>query len=114
MRAWADYQTNRASVHYEHICPVEVLYKALLNARASSIKVSREIVHGILSEAEVVILSKQEARLLDGSKSKHYQVGGHSSTGLGLRKIGTAEERLEAIGARVEPCTSRNRISIAR
>jgi hypothetical protein len=110
-RAWVQYQKEPEKVMYEHIWPVEGTFKELLDAKAAAGVVSIEAIHEILKKTEVVILSEEEATLLNGSASNTYMFGGQMRKGLGLRETGTATERLAAARAQIEPNTEGNSIS---
>jgi hypothetical protein len=53
-------------VHFEHIVPVGVIYNKLINLKNPTIENIKEV----MSECEVVILSKEESTVLDGSPKK--------------------------------------------
>jgi hypothetical protein len=72
--------------------------------------VSIEVIHEIVTKAEIVILAEEEATLLNGSASKIYSFNGQMRKGLGLRETGTAKERLAAVRAQIEPTTEENSI----
>ena len=111
-RAWDQYQKEPEKVMYEHIWPIESIFNELLKAKAAANVVTIEIIHEIMSKTEVVILSEDEATLLNGSPNKNYDFGGQMRKGLGLRETGTAKERLAAVRAQIEPTTEGNRISV--
>jgi hypothetical protein len=112
-RAWIQYQTAPEKVMYEHIWPIEATFNELLSLKKSSQEVSIEKIHEILKKTEVVILSVDEATLLNGSASKNYNFGGQMRKGLGLRETGTAPERLAEVRAQIEPTTESNCISVS-
>jgi hypothetical protein len=109
-RAWIQYQTEPEKVMYEHICPIEATFGELLALKRNSSVVSVEEIHEIMKKTEVVILSEDEATLLNGSANKNYNFGGQMRKGLGLRETGTAAERLAAVRAQIEPATEANSI----
>ena len=97
---------------YEHIWPIESIFNELLKARAAANIVSIETIHEIMKKTEVVILSKEESTLLNGSANKNYSFSGQMRKGLDLRETGTAKERLAAVRAQIEPTTEGNSISM--
>jgi hypothetical protein len=109
-RAWAQYQKEPEKVVYEHIWPIESIFNELLKEKAATKIVSIERIHEIISKSEVVILSEDEATLLNGSPNKTYNFGGQMRKGLGLRETGTAKERLLAVRAQIESTTEGNSI----
>ena len=108
-RGWLQYQKEPGKVAYEHIQPIEGTYNELLRAKATG-AVSIETVHAIMKKTEIVILSEDEATLLNGVSSNTYNFNGQKRKGLDLRETGTAAERLSAIRAQIEPATERNSI----
>jgi len=108
-RAWDQYQKEPGKVAYEHILPIEATYLELLKAKAAN-AVSIETIHENLKKTEIVILSEDEATLLNGVSSKTYSFNGQKRKGLDLRETGTAQERLAAIRAQIEPTTEGNSI----
>jgi hypothetical protein len=111
-RGWDQYQKEPGKVAYEHIQPIEGTYNELVRAKAAG-KVSIETIHAILKKAEIVILSEDEATLLNGVSSNTYNFNGQKRKGLDLRETGTAVERLAAIRAQIEPITEGNKIGRA-
>jgi hypothetical protein len=109
-RAWIQYQAAPERVMYEHIWPIEATFNELLGLKTSSNPVSVSAIHEIMKKSEVVILSEDEATLLNGSVSKTYDFGGQMRKGLGLRESGTGAERLAAVRAQIEPSTEANSI----
>jgi hypothetical protein len=110
-RGWAQYQKEPGKVAYEHIQPIEGTYNELLGVKAAG-AVSTETVHAILKKTEIVILSEDEATLLNGVSSNSYSFNGQKKKGLDLRETGTAAERLSAIRAQIEPATEGNSILV--
>ena len=108
-RAWDQYQKEPGKVAYEHIQPIEGTYNELLRAKADS-AASVETIHEIMKKTEILILSEDEATLLNGVSSKTYSFNGQKRKGLDLRESGTREERLAAIRAQIEPITEGNSI----
>jgi hypothetical protein len=62
-------------------------------------RVDWELIKEVMSECEVVILSKEESTVLDGSPKKLYELDGKKVPGAGLRSKGSKIERLNAVGA---------------
>lgn len=108
-RGWDQYQKEPGRVAYEHIQPIEGTYNELLGAKAAG-AVSIETVHAIMKKTEIVILSEDEATLLNGVSSNTYNFNGQKRKGLDLRETGTSSERLAAIRAQIEPNTEGNSI----
>ena len=107
-RGWDQYQKEPGKVAYEHIQPIEGTYNELLRAKAAG-AVSAENIHAIMKKTEIV-LSEDEATLLNGVSSNTYNFHGQKRKGLDLRETGTAAERLSAIRAQIEPATEGNSI----
>ena len=108
-RGWDQFQKEPGKVAYEHIQPIEGTHNELLRAKVAGV-VSRETVHEIMAKSEVVILSEDEATLLNGVSSNTYSFNGQKRKGLDLRETGTATERLAAIRAQIEAITEGNSI----
>jgi hypothetical protein len=108
-RGWDQYQKEPGKVAYEHIQPIEGTFNELLGAKAAG-AVSREIIHSIMKKTEIVILSEDEATLLNGVSSSTYNFNGQKRKGLDLRESGTTAERLSAVRAQIEPATEGNSI----
>jgi len=108
-RGWVQFQKDSGKVAYEHIQPIEGTYNELLKAKAAG-AVSIETIHVIMKKIEIVILSEDEATLLNGVSSNTYDFNGQKRKGLDLRETGTAAERLSAIRAQIEPATEGNSI----
>lgn len=94
-------------LHYEHIFPISLLIKELVNL---GFKPKFEDVKLIMQLSEVIILSKEEANLLDGSMSKQYPLDGKMVYGKGMRSKGFPEERLKAICAKIDKRYSLNKL----
>jgi hypothetical protein len=108
-KGWVQYQKEPGKVAYEHIQPIEGTYNELLTVKAAG-PVSIEGVHAIMKKTEIVILSEDEATLLNGVSNNTYNFNGQKRKGLDLRETGTAAERLSAIRAQIEPATEGNSI----
>jgi len=65
-----------------------------------------------MKKTEVLILSDEEATLLNGSLNKNYSFGGQMRKGLGMRETGSSLERIAAIRAQIEPSTEANSILV--
>ncbi|MGE4195197.1 MAG: hypothetical protein AB7E51_17570 [Pseudodesulfovibrio sp.] len=94
-------------LHYEHMVPVSLLLQQLF---ALDDKSDINEIRAILDTSEVVILSKEEATVLDGNKQLKYLLDGNFVNGKGLRTKGTMEERLKAIGAELDPEFKNNKL----
>lgn len=55
-----------------------------------------------MRQNEVVILTKKEASVLDGSVSQLYCLDGELVPGKGMRSTGNKKKRLEAISAQID------------
>lgn len=86
-------------LHYEHIVPVSSTINALLSLGESP---SRESVLEVLSDTEVIILSKEESKVLDGNIDLIYQLEGSETHGKGLKSTGTKAERLKSINVKFD------------
>ena len=86
-------------LHYEHIYPISLLKKRLI-----SLGLNPEIkdIQSIMIQSEVIILSKEEANLLDGSPLNEYPIDGRFEYGKGFRSTGLPNERLKAINAKFD------------
>lgn len=51
---------------------------------------------------EIVILSKNESKILDGDKDKEFELDGKKTYGRGLKTKGTPQERLNSIDAKID------------
>ena len=109
-RAWTQYRTDPGKVMYEHLWPIDAIFEALLQVKARSAKLDLQAVHEVMKESEVIILSDEEANVLNGSPSQLYQIDGHSRRGAGLKSSGRPSQRLAAIGAEIEPATENNHV----
>jgi hypothetical protein len=93
------------SLHFEHIVPVGVIHKKMIILKKSheayGSEITQDEVLGVLSDAEIIILTKEEATVLDGSLNKRYSLDGESVSGCGLRASGSKHERLNAIGVKL-------------
>lgn len=88
---------NWRDVHFEHITPVKVVYDKLIELENPT----KEKITEIMSESEVIVLSKEEAVVLDGSINKLYPLDGNMVSGKSLKSKGSREERLSAINAKL-------------
>jgi hypothetical protein len=82
-------------LHFEHLTPCSQIYKALIE-KANGI--TKEDIAKILNDSEIVILSKEEARLLDGTSKRKYQLETEMLEGLDLKSEGTPKQRLAKLG----------------
>ena len=94
-------------VHFEHIVPVSVTRKDLQelgkNPTLSDVK-------KVLIETEVIILSKEEAKVLDGRIDKSYPLEGKLVNGKGLQRRGTKKERLESLNIKIDKRYRKNKL----
>ena len=96
----------KKKIHREHIVPAAQIVKELFALKNPSI----EEVSKVVAQSEVVLVTKEEANALGGSKSKEYPLDGKMVTGKGLSSKGSKEERLQAIGARISADSLGNEI----
>lgn len=101
---------NNEDVHLEHSYPNEQIFQDLLILSKNKEEIKKEDLVQLLSNSEVIILSKEEKQVLDGSPSKQYMLDGKLVFGCGMLKKGTLEERLKAINATFEPRYEQNSI----
>ena len=94
-------------LHYEHIEPVSVTLNRLIELGGSP---SLNDVREVMFDCEVFILSKEEANVLDGSKTSRYELDGELVLGKGMRASGTKEERLSAVGIRIAESYKNNKL----
>ena len=87
-------------LHYEHIVPIKVIKQQLLNLFPKNFNMKNVV--NIMRQNEVVILTKEEANVLDGSTEKEYPLEGETVPGKGMKSTGTKEQRLNAIGAQID------------
>jgi hypothetical protein len=80
-------------LHYEHITPVSYTIKELIELEEPTIESIKEI----MNQTEVIILSKEEAKILDGSSSKKYPLEGECVSGLGQKSGHNRENRIKAL-----------------
>jgi hypothetical protein len=111
-RAWIQYQKEPEKVMYEHIWPIEATFSELLTLKNGFGPVTIEAIHEIMKKTEVMILSDEEATLLNGSANNNYSFGGQMRKGLGMRETGSSIERIAAIRAQIEPSTEANSILV--
>ena len=84
------------NIHYEHNSPVNEI-----RIKLAQIKLPTYAdVSGILNDGyEVILMTKEESAVLNGSKTKKYALDNENRAGCGLSKSGSAVERLNEIQA---------------
>lgn len=92
------------TLHREHIVPVSVLINNLLGIE----ELTLDAVKNIMQENKVIVLTKEESNVLDGSPNREYLLDGEYVNGMGMRNNGTRQERLDAIGAEIHENTINN------
>ena len=92
-------------MHYEHIVPVSSTILDLLKLGENP---SRDAVSDVLSETEVIILSKEESNILDGNVEKMYPLEESMVHGKGMKSSGTKAERLSSIDIRIDQRYAKN------
>lgn len=80
-------------LHYEHIQPVSYTINQLIQLQNPTL----ENIKKIMDETEVIILSKEEAKILDGSQNAFYPLDENKNKGLGMKYKVSKENRLEAL-----------------
>lgn len=91
-------------VHFEHIFPIALTINCLIMLEKPSIIQ----IEKIMELSEIIILSKEEAAVLDGSPSKLYMLDNELIQGKGMRSSGYPEERLKAINCKIHESTIDN------
>ncbi len=91
---WKDF------LHPEHIMP-NVIIRNKLQEKAKLNGFTLSVVKAIMHDCKIIILSKEESRVLDGSKLTKYMLDGVKVNGFSMRTSGVPEERLSAIGASI-------------
>ncbi|MBC8548757.1 MAG: hypothetical protein H8D23_03815 [Candidatus Brocadiales bacterium] len=86
-------------LYYEHIIPVSSTISALLDLGRNP---SREAVREVLSETEVIILSKEESKILDGNVNSMYPLEEEKFHGMGLKSRGSKAERLNSMNIKFD------------
>lgn len=83
-------------LHPEHIVPVSEIIRQLIGLGPNP---SIEAIKRVLDNYEMIIITKEEAHILDGSKDKEYPIdnGTHKVAGKGMKSKGSASERLDAL-----------------
>lgn len=94
-------------LHYEHIEPVSLTIKKLIDLGE---KPSFNDVKKIMNNCEVIILSKEEANIIDGSIDKMYLLEGELIRGKGMRATGTKSERLNAVEIKIDERYKENKL----
>jgi hypothetical protein len=95
------------STHPEHNISVSKMKMNLLDLNNPTLQDVRNYLRGNYT---VVLISKEEQKVLNGSKKKLYQLDGQMVPGAGLSVNGEADERLAAIGAVIDPAHRQNLI----
>lgn len=86
-------------LHFEHIVPNHlILKKIIMLKKPSNEHITPEQVKSMLDQSAIVILSKEEAEVLDGNPNKSYIVEGERRQGCGLRSKGDRNDRLASLG----------------
>ncbi|MGL5352343.1 MAG: hypothetical protein ACRDA5_03340, partial [Clostridium sp.] len=87
-----------------HIFPIALTINCLIMLEKPSIIQ----IEKIMELSEIIILSKEEAAVLDGSPSKLYILDNELIQGKGMRSSGYPEERLKAINCKIHESTIDN------
>lgn len=102
------FKTLIKATHYEHNAPVDVIKKRLLKLGINPTITRVEEV--LRTDYEVIITSKEESKVLGGSKKKFYPLDGRATKGLAMSKTGNGNERLDAIGAGIISSTEKDKL----
>lgn len=86
------------STHPEHNVSVDSKKQQLLKLENYNLKTVQDCLN---EEYKVILLTKEESNVLNGSVNKEYKLDGKNIRGKGLRTIGSYTERLNAIGASI-------------
>ncbi|MFC2176123.1 hypothetical protein ACFLR1_04050 [Bacteroidota bacterium] len=96
------------ATHYEHNAPVDVIKKRLLKLGGKPTIEEVELV--LKTDYEVIITSKEESKVLGGSKTKTFSLDGQVINGLGMSKTGGGKGRLKAVGSIVITNAAKERL----
>ena len=99
------YDIVREDLHFEHITPNALILDRLMEKKRLSPNspISKNVIASILNESEIVVLSKEESTILDGSVNKKYPLGDDEMNGLNMKSKQDGTIRLNAIGATLKP-----------
>ncbi|MDO6803024.1 hypothetical protein Q4595_11245 [Wenyingzhuangia sp. 1_MG-2023] len=86
-------------LHYEHIEPVSLTIKKLIELDNNPLI---EDVENVMKCCEVIILSKEEANIIDGSIDRVYPLEGKLVKGKGMRSFGNKDERMNSLGIKID------------
>lgn len=86
-------------LHYEHIEPVSVTINKLVRLGKNP---SLGLVEKVMRNCEVIILSKEESNVIDGSTDKKYPLDGRLVYGKGLRAAGDKNKRLKSLNIEID------------
>lgn len=90
----------RQILHPEHNVPVKVKKQELMHLANPDFKIVRKALE---MEYEVILITKQEASVLNGRRESSYVLDNQMVRGCGLSSSGSYTERLEAISAVLLP-----------
>lgn len=93
---------NIKDVHYEHIIPVKCTIEKLKKLLCLKSDIPKSDIEEIMSECEVMIISKEEKSILDGSLKKSYNIDNNDCKGLGLKTNCNASERIKKLKKHIE------------
>jgi hypothetical protein len=86
-------------LHYEHIVPISCIIQQLIDLHPNNLNF--ENISTIMQQNEVIIMTKEEAKVLDGRVDGQYLLGGEYVNGQGMRANGTREQRLSSINTSI-------------
>lgn len=87
----------KTSLHREHIVPISIIIGDLLKLNKGNLTYYH--ICKIMKDNEVVILTHEESKALDGSPSITYFINSIPYLGQGMKYKGTKKQRLDAIDA---------------
>jgi hypothetical protein len=93
--------------HPEHNVPVKIKKLELINLVNPDFEIVRQTLE---NEYEVILITKQEARVLNGRRNSNYQLDQQVVMGCGLTSSGSYAERLHAIQAVTIPRTTQEEL----
>lgn len=93
--------------HPEHNISVDRMKSILLALQDPTIE---DVQNCLNNNYGVILISIEEKNVLNGNPRKMYQIDGQLVPGAGLRVNGDANERMEAIGAEIDPDKHQNLI----
>lgn len=99
------YDIVREDLHFEHITPNAVIFDRLMEKKKANPynPIPKNEIASILNASEIVILSKEESDILDGSKKTEYPLEEEKMYGVDMKSKEDGSVRLDAIKAELKP-----------